>query len=88
MLSYLRKNGDDVIIVVLNFTPVPRQDDRIGVPTAGDYVEVINSDSEYYAGSNMGNQGSIGAEPIPWMNRSHSLLITLPPLAGIVLKRA
>jgi 1,4-alpha-glucan branching enzyme len=88
VLSYLRKNDHDVMIVILNFTPVPRQNYRIGVPGAGDYVEVINSDSEYYAGGNVGNSGHISAEEIPWMNRSHSLLVTLPPLAGIVLKRA
>jgi len=88
VLSYLRKNDHDVMVVILNFTPVPRENYRIGVPGPGDYVEVINSDSEYYAGSNMGNSGHITAEEIPWMNRSHSLLVTLPPLAGIVLKKA
>ena len=77
-----------MIIVILNFTPVPRENYRIGVPGAGEYVEVLNSDSEYYAGSNIGNDGHLSAEEIPWMNRSHSLLVTLPPLAGIVLKKA
>ncbi len=88
VLSYLRKSDDEIMIVVLNFTPVPRENYRIGVPLAGEYVEVINSDSEFYSGSNMGNSGRLYAEDIPWMNRPHSLPITLPPLAGVVLKKA
>jgi len=59
----------------------------IGVPEAGEYREIFNSDSEFYAGSNMGNGGQpLIADPLPWMNRSHSLSLTLPPLAGIVLQ--
>ncbi|HEB78724.1 MAG TPA: 1,4-alpha-glucan branching enzyme, partial [Methylothermaceae bacterium] len=85
-LSYLRKSDEDFLLVVLNFTPVPRHDYRLGVPEPGVYQEIFNSDSLYYGGSNVGN-GWIEAEDIPWMGRPHSISITLPPLAGIVLCR-
>lgn len=87
VLTYLRRDGDDIILVALNFTPVPRQNYRIGVPFDGDYEEIFNSDSEYYGGSNMGDSHHIHSEPQPWMSRAHSLVLTLPPLAGVVLRR-
>ncbi len=88
VLSFLRKgNAGEIMLVVLNLTPVPRQGYRIGVPFAGRYREVLNSDSEFYGGSNMGNGcGDLLAEEQPWMGRSHSLALTLPPLAGIVIR--
>jgi 1,4-alpha-glucan branching enzyme len=87
VLSYLRKNDHEMIIVILNFTPMPRENYRIGVPGAGEYEEIHNSDSEFYSGSNMGNNNPITAEDVAWMNRSHSITVTLPPLAGIVIKK-
>ena len=86
-LSYVRKWHDGFIIVVLNFTPVPRENYRIGVPLPGEYRELINSDSEHYAGTNKGNAGIIQTENTPWMGRNASLTLDLPPLAGLVLKR-
>ncbi|MFA7095214.1 MAG: 1,4-alpha-glucan branching protein GlgB [Gammaproteobacteria bacterium] len=86
VLSYLRRDGDDVVVVVLNFTPVPRENYRIGVPRPGYYREILNSDSIYYGGSNMGNGPGVMADDIPWMARPYSLNLTLPPLAGIVLR--
>jgi 1,4-alpha-glucan branching enzyme len=86
VVSYLRKVADRHIVVVLNFTPVPRYNYRIGVPQPGSYREVFNSDSAYYAGSNLGNLGEIATENTPWMNRPYSIQLTLPPLAGIVLQ--
>jgi 1,4-alpha-glucan branching enzyme len=86
ILSFVRKAGDDFLVVVVNFTPVPRMSYRIGVPRAGGYREVLNSDSEYYGGSNLGNgPNEIVAEPMAWMNRPYSLSVTVPPLAAIVL---
>jgi len=85
VLSYLRKCGDRFVIVVLNFTPIPRHDYRIGVPSPGVYRDRLNSDSKYYWGSNVGNGEHIVAEPIPWMGRPYSVSITVPPLAGLVL---
>ncbi|MCK5477775.1 MAG: alpha amylase C-terminal domain-containing protein, partial [Methylococcales bacterium] len=80
-----RKTADEELIVILNFTPVVRENYRIGVPAEGHYTEIFNSDSSFYNGSNTGN-GDVPSEPTPWMNLPHSVNITLPPLAGIVLK--
>ncbi|WP_455222424.1 1,4-alpha-glucan branching protein GlgB [Kaarinaea lacus] len=87
IISYQRKANDKFLIVVLNFTPIPRENYRIGVPREGTYHEILNSDSEYYGGSNMGNGQGLVAEPTPWMNQNHSLNITLPPLGAIVIER-
>ena len=85
VISYIRRAKDDsFVLVVLNFTPVPRHGYRIGVPVAGIYHELFNSDSIYYGGSNVGNLGNIASVPAPWMGFNHSMAITLPPLAGIV----
>ncbi|MFO7759997.1 MAG: 1,4-alpha-glucan branching protein GlgB [Thermodesulfobacteriota bacterium] len=86
-LSYLRKNGDEILAILLNFTPIPRHNYQIGVPLAGNYYEIFNSDSEIYGGSNVGNgPGPVVTLPEPWMGRPYSLKITLPPLAGIILR--
>jgi 1,4-alpha-glucan branching enzyme len=89
VLSYLRKDSrGNELVVIINFTPVPRQNYRIGLSRPGDYLEIMNSDSTFYGGSNMGNNGLITTQPIAWMGRDHSAELTLPPLAGVVLKRA
>ncbi len=85
VISYRRKGDNQELIVVLNFTPVVRENYRIGVPEAGTYHEVFNSDSRLYDGSNVAN-GEVIADPIPWMNQAHSINLTLPPLSGIILK--
>ncbi|MFW2374047.1 MAG: 1,4-alpha-glucan branching protein GlgB [Gammaproteobacteria bacterium] len=87
VLSYLRHSEEGSIIVILNFTPLPRYNYRVGVPDEGQYIELINSDSEYYDGSNVGNNQYIEAEDVSWMNRPYSLNLTLPPLAAMVLKK-
>ncbi len=86
LLSYLRRgrNGE-IAAVVLNFTPVPRNRHRIGLPRDCAYKEIFNSDSQYYGGSNHGNGGAIHAEQIPWMGQPCSAEIELPPLACVVL---
>jgi 1,4-alpha-glucan branching enzyme len=86
VISYQRRCGPDYAVVVLNFTPVPRHNYRVGVPDPGFYRELFNSDSSYYGGSNLGNAGRCRAERTPASGYKHSLLLTLPPLAGIVLK--
>ncbi|MSQ59395.1 MAG: 1,4-alpha-glucan branching protein GlgB [Betaproteobacteria bacterium] len=86
-LCFIRRARDgSLVVVVLNHTPVPRQNYRIGLPKSGNYREIFNSDSHYYRGSNTGNAGVIRAEPLPWMGQPHSAAITLPPLAGIFLE--
>ena len=87
ILSYIRRAGDQFLVVVVNFTPVPRQGYRLGVPARGFYREAFNSDSMYYAGSNTGNGlNAMHTDDQEWMGRPYSLAITVPPLAGIVLK--
>ncbi len=87
VISYLRKGDDDeLMVVVLNLTPVSRHGYRIGVPTGGGYREVLNTDAAIYGGSDTGNGPELlEAEEKPWMNRPHSLALTLPPLAAIML---
>lgn len=84
VLLFERRDGDDVLVIALNFTPVVRHGYRIGLPRAGRYVEILNSDSRFYGGSDVGN-GELVAEPVAWMERDHSAVVTLPPLAAIVL---
>ncbi|NOZ54486.1 MAG: 1,4-alpha-glucan branching protein GlgB [Gammaproteobacteria bacterium] len=86
VLSFQRKSTDSVVIVALNFTPMPREDYRIGVPYGGTYRELLNSDSTYYGGSNIGNASTITAQPQPWMGLPYSVNLTLPPLGGVVIK--
>ena len=85
VISYRRKTADEDLVIVLNFTPKPRENYRIGVPAEGTYMEIFNSDSSYYWGSNVGN-GQVISEPEAWMNNPHSITLTLPPLAAVVLK--
>ncbi|MCD2450850.1 1,4-alpha-glucan branching protein GlgB [Methylicorpusculum oleiharenae] len=85
VISYRRKDAHEDLIVVLNFTPVVRENYRIGVPSPGHYHEILNSDSSFYDGTNIGN-GLALSEPIPWMNLPYSINLTLPPLAGLILK--
>jgi len=89
ILSFLRKSGnpDDTILVVLNFTPVPRHDYRLGVPQCGYWRELLNSDAEMYGGSNLGNGGGVNSEPIPAHGRDCSISLLVPPLAALYLKR-
>ncbi|MFQ5469448.1 MAG: 1,4-alpha-glucan branching protein GlgB [Gammaproteobacteria bacterium] len=87
VLVFMRKNGDDIAIVALNFTPVVHHHYRIGVPYHCDYEEVFNSDSEFYGGSNVGN-GRVSCDDQEWMNRPHSISISLPPLGGVIFKPA
>ena len=88
VLTFLRrgKTPGDFVVAILNATPVPRSGYRIGVPEAGAYREVFNSDADRYGGSNTGNMGEVRAEPIRHMGRPHSIKLTLPPLAAIYLK--
>ena len=80
----LRRDGDDCSIVVLNFTPVVRQNYRIGVPTPGRYREVFNSDSQFYAGSNVGNGLSVATQAGPWMGRACALALAAEGASVVV----
>ncbi len=80
--SFLRSAGDHHVLCAYNFTPVPRDAYRVGVPCAGRWVEALNSDAEVYGGSGRGNLGSVNAVADPWHGRPFSLPISLPPLAA------
>jgi 1,4-alpha-glucan branching enzyme len=85
-LSFIRRGmHNSFAIIVLNFTPVPREGQRIGVPVSGQYKEVLNTDASYYSGSNISNGNHIQSENVGWMNQHHSISVTIPPLAGIVI---
>jgi len=87
VVSFLRKSSrGDVVVFVVNATPVVRYNYRLGVPHAGFYREVINTDAETYGGSNVGNYGGAQSENTAWMAREHSILIHLPPLATLASK--
>jgi 1,4-alpha-glucan branching enzyme len=88
VVSFIRRarNADDFVVSVLNFTPVPRDGYRIGVPVAGPYLELVNSDGDLYGGSNVGNGGAIFSEPIASHGCDQSLRLTLPPLGFLLLK--
>ncbi|HEV7716830.1 MAG TPA: 1,4-alpha-glucan branching protein GlgB, partial [Steroidobacteraceae bacterium] len=86
-LSFLRKgNGpNDIVLVVCNFTPVPRDNFRVGVPRGGVWRERLNSDAREYGGGGIGNFGLVEASPLPAHGRNHSLTLRLPPLATLFL---
>ncbi len=88
VLSFIRrgKNPEDLIVAVINATPVPRGGYRLGVPNAGFYREIMNTDAAHYGGSNAGNMGGQQAADHPAQGRPYSLVLTLPPLAAVYLK--
>ena len=86
--AYIRyaRDTSDFLVILLNCTPVPRENYRIGVPAGGRYEELLNSDASVYGGSNVGNEGSVESEPHASHGFAHSLNLRLPPLAMLVLK--
>ncbi len=85
-LSYLRKGEKDSMLIICNFTPVPRLHYNLGVPQGGLWSEVLNSDSVDYGGSGIGNFGQAKAQAIPAHGRKYSIEVTLPPLAVLFLR--
>jgi 1,4-alpha-glucan branching enzyme len=81
-----RASSGEIVVAVLNFTPVPRDGYRIGVPIAGAYDELINSDAEVYGGGNLGNGGVVFTEALPSHGHPQSLRLNLPPLGCLLLK--
>jgi 1,4-alpha-glucan branching enzyme len=77
----------DELVVVANFTPVIRRGYRVGVPAAGAWREILNTDARDYGGAGLGNLGGVGSEPVPFHGRGDSLNLTLPPLALLVFRR-
>ncbi len=87
ILSYIRKDGENSVISIFNFTPVPRKPYRIGVPEIGTYKVLLNSDNENFGGSGFSDVSKIEAEEISWSGKPYSIELDLPPLAGIVLQK-
>jgi 1,4-alpha-glucan branching enzyme len=90
VVSLIRQAQDpeDFVVALLNFTPVPREGYRIGVPRGGGYIELLNSDAEVYGGSNCGNGGIVFTEPIASHGYQESLRLRVPPLGFLLLKPA
>lgn len=96
IISFVRHSGElgdgttedaaESVVVVCNFTPVPRHNYRVGLPTADRYGELINSDRPEYGGSGVGNATPVAAEPIPWQSCNYSASFNLPPLGVVFLK--
>jgi 1,4-alpha-glucan branching enzyme len=88
VVSLMRKarSSGDIVLVVANFTPVPRQNYRVGAPRGGYWREALNSDATLYGGSGQGNLGGVEASPVPLHGRPHSLTLTVPPLAVLFFK--
>jgi len=92
VFAFVRKNlsQDQQVICLSNFTPIPREGYRVAVEQAGEYEVIMNTDSEYYWGSNFNVGDSMGvfhAEEQPWQGKSHSITINLPPLSTIYLQK-
>ena len=88
--TFLRRARDpkDVLLIAINYTPVPRPNYRVGVPIGGTWREVLNSDARIYWGSGQGNLGTVDASPLPHYRWPRSLTLNLPPLGAVILKPA
>ena len=87
VISFVRRSSAETLLVVLNFTPVPRYHYRIPVPDEGEYQEVFNSDAGEFCGSDLLNRDRLFSEPVGFNGRENSLQLNLPPLAGVVLRK-
>jgi len=90
VISFLRKGdeGTEPVLVVCNFTPVPRDNYKVGIPMGGFWREVLNSDAQEYGGSGHGNLGGQEAAPVPLQGKYFSLSLVIPPLAVLFFKRS
>ncbi|MFN2420179.1 MAG: 1,4-alpha-glucan branching protein GlgB [Gemmatimonadota bacterium] len=87
VLAFLRTDGEDAILCVFNWTPVPRSNYRLGVPRSSTWREIVNSDARDYGGSGWGSMGIVESAPVPYHGRTHSVVLTLPALGAIFLKQ-
>ena len=88
VFTFVRKSKttDTVVLAVFNMTPVPREGYRVGVPRGGAWVEILNTDADTYGGSGIGNLGVVEAVPVEHHGRPHSVVMALPPLAGVFFR--
>jgi 1,4-alpha-glucan branching enzyme len=89
VIAFIRRaqNPSDFILFCCNFTPVTRQGYEFGVPDEGFYEEILNTDSELFGGSNVGNGGLVSSRPIPKHDRNQSICVTLPPISVVAFRR-
>jgi len=88
VVSLMRRSKskpDEILVVALSFTPLPRHNYQIGLPRGGRWREVLNSDAPMYGGSGQGNMGGVDAMPVPLHGRKYSAPLTLPPLGAVFL---
>ncbi|MBI5420316.1 MAG: 1,4-alpha-glucan branching protein GlgB [Deltaproteobacteria bacterium] len=90
VLSFIRRgcSTDEIVLVVCNFTPIPRHNYRVGVPRGGFWQEILNSDGREYGGSGQGNMGGVQAAPMPSHGRPYTLTLAVPPLAAVFFNSA
>jgi len=81
-----KSNPDEMVVIVMNFTPLPRHNYQVGLPRGGHWSEILNSDATLYGGSGQGNMGGLDASPIPLHGRRWSVTLTIPPLGAVFLK--
>ncbi|HBA83851.1 MAG TPA: 1,4-alpha-glucan branching enzyme [Verrucomicrobia bacterium] len=88
ILSFIRKgkNPQDFVVCVFNFTPVPRDNYRVGTSLPGQYELILNTDSDLFGGSNMLNNCVVNSEPTPWQGKHHSIPLNLPPLGAVLFR--
>ena len=89
VFSFLRRGeAGELVLAVFNFTPVVREHYQVGVPEAGDYVALLNSDAHEYGGSGVGNEGAVTSSPVAVDGQEHSITLRLPPLGALYFERA
>src|SRR5215472_16468532 len=88
VLAFMRlsRDGSRKVVCIANLSPVPRERYRVGLPDAGNWSEIVNTDSSYYGGSGIGNLGAVSAEPRDWHGQPYSADVTLPPLSVVWLR--
>ena len=88
MLVFARvsKDGTRQVVCIANLAPVPREGYRVGLPLAGPWMELLNTDSSFYGGTGVGNLGEVTTEPRPWHDQPYSASVTLPPLSVVWLR--
>ena len=86
VVSYVRRDGGEHLVVVLNMTPIPREQYRIGAPAAGEYVELFSSDAVHYSGSDVRTLARVETDPLPLHGFEQSMALVLPPLGALVLR--
>jgi 1,4-alpha-glucan branching enzyme len=78
-----RQPGGKEVAVVINFAGTPHEGYRLALPHAGDWLEILNTDSPFYGGSGVGNLGRVRAEDLPWSGMPHSAAVRIPPLGAV-----